>query len=412
MQRTAIVVGAGLAGLSAADALVTAGWDVTVLEAKDRVGGRTWSDVATNGARIERGAEWVEDEHRNLIGLCDRFALPLVRAGMSYHDRRPVGGPPVSDADLVAGRQQVRELLDELGEDAAQLSVADALAKLPVSDGVRVAFRARVECTAGAPASDLAATHLDMLAHAPDDADSLRIGPGSDAPARALADGLGSRVRLGEPVVAVCVEQDGVEVTTATDSFTASRLVLALPAAVLRRAPFVDVLPSNVAAEIAKLGDSQAAKLFIPLTAPTPPEAHLDVHRNYWVWTANDGEHGPRPIVAGFVGSLPMIERLEVANGPNVWAERVAEMRPDLPLDLEHAGVQTWHDDPYARSVYACVPSGAAPNLAVVRQTHGPLVLAGEYTDDQWAGYMEGAVRSGLRAAQLLEPGATPPRDE
>ena len=78
MDASVIVVGAGLAGLSAADALVSSGWDVTVLEARERVGGRTWSDVATNGARIERGAEWVEDEHQHLIALCARFGLPLV----------------------------------------------------------------------------------------------------------------------------------------------------------------------------------------------------------------------------------------------------------------------------------------------------------------------------------------------
>jgi monoamine oxidase len=409
VQRTAIVIGAGLAGLSAADRLVGAGWDVTVLEARDRVGGRTWSDHAANGARIERGAEWVEEPQRELIGLCGRFGIPLVRAGMSYHDRRPVGGPPVPAADLVRARSAVRALLAELGDAAADLSVADALARLDVPDGVRTAFRARIECTAGTPASDLAATHLEMLATAPDDADSLRIGAGSDAPARALADELGSRVRLGEPVTGLALHTDGAQVETPQGAYAAERLILAVPLALLREAPFAAVLPPAVRTAVDGFGVAQAAKLFIPLTGPVAPQAHLDVHRDYWVWAANEGDAGPRPVLGGFAGSRPMLERLAVDAGPATWAERVGEMLPDLPLDLDGAGLQTWHDDPWARGVYSCVPPCARPDGDALRRTHGPLVLAGEHTDDVWSGYMEGAIRSGIRAASLLDPTVDPP---
>jgi len=409
VERTAIVIGAGLAGLSAADRLVGAGWDVTVLEARDRVGGRTWSDRAANGARIERGAEWVEEPQHELIGLCGRFGIPLVRAGMSYHDRRPVGGPPVTMDALVAARAAVRDLLAELGDEAADLSVADALARLDVTDGVRTAFRARLECTAGTPAADLAATHLAMLADAPDDADSLRIGTGSDAPARALAEHLGERVRLGEPVTALALGPDGVTCETPAGTYAAARLVLAVPLALLTDAPFAAVLPPAVRAAVDGFGVAQAAKLFVPLTAPVDPQAHLDVHRDYWVWAANEGDAGLRPILGGFAGSMPMLERLEVEDGPATWAERLGEMLPDLPLDLEAAGVQTWHDDPWARGVYSCVPPGSRPDGDALRRAHGPLVLAGEHTDDVWSGYMEGAIRSGIRAAHLVDPALPAP---
>jgi len=409
MERSAIVIGAGLAGLTAADRLVGAGWDVTVLEARERVGGRTWSDTLANGARIERGAEWVEEPQHELIALCARFGIPLVRAGMSYHDRRPVGGPPVPAEDLVRARGAVRALLAELGDAAADLSVADALARLDVPDGVRTAFRARVECTAGTPASDLAATHLEMLATAPDDADSLRIGAGSDAPARALAGHLGERVHLGAPVTGLAIDGDGVSCTTPAGEHRAARLVLAVPLALLGEAPFAEALPAALRDAIAGFGVAQAAKLFIPLTGPVAPQAHLDVHRDYWVWAANEGDAGPRPVLGGFAGSLPMLERLGVDAGPATWAERVGEMLPDLPLDLAGAGVQTWHDDPWARGVYSCVPPGGRPDGDALRRAHGPLVLAGEHTDDVWSGYMEGAIRSGIRAAHLLDPGLPAP---
>ncbi len=409
MERSAIVIGAGLAGLTAADRLVAAGWDVTVLEARDRVGGRTWSDHAANGARIERGAEWVEEPQHELIALCGRFGIPLVRAGMSYHDRRPIGGPPVPQEEISAGRAAVRALLADLGDGAADLSVADALARLDVADGVRTAFRARLECTAGTPAAELSATHLAMLADAPEAADSLRIGTGSDAPARALADHLGARVRLGEPVTALAVDADGARCSTAVGTYAADRLVLAVPLALLGDEPFAAVLPAPVREAVGAFGVAQAAKLFAPLTGDVEPQAHLDVHRDYWVWAADAGEAGLRPVLSAFAGSMPMLERLGVDEGPEGWAERIGEMLPDLPVDLAAAEVQTWHDDPYARGVYSCVPPGSRPDGDALRRAHGPLVLAGEHTDDVWSGYMEGAIRSGIRAAHLTDPALPPP---
>ena len=159
MERSAIVIGAGLAGLTAADRLVAAGWDVTVLEARDRVGGRTWSDHAANGARIERGAEWVEEPQHELIALCGRFGIPLVRAGMSYHDRRPIGGPPVPQEEISAGRAAVRALLADLGDGAADLSVADALARLDIAPDSSVDGG----CTERIVAVDRALARLDAV---------------------------------------------------------------------------------------------------------------------------------------------------------------------------------------------------------------------------------------------------------
>ncbi len=152
-SNSAIVVGAGFSGLIAAESLVNAGWDVTVLEARDRVGGRAWTDHLPDGTIIERGAEWVEDVQVEMVALCARLGIPLARTGMSYHDRRPVGGPPVSDDELATGRAALRALFAELGDEAYDLSVADAIERLDQPEGVKIAFRARIECTSGAPAT-------------------------------------------------------------------------------------------------------------------------------------------------------------------------------------------------------------------------------------------------------------------
>ena len=408
-SRTVIVVGAGFAGLIAAEALVGAGWDVTVLEARDRVGGRAWTDRLPDGTIIERGAEWVEDVQFEMLALCERLGLPLARSGMSYHDRRPVGGPPVTDAELAAGRAALRALFADLGDEAYEISVADALERLDAVEGAKVAFRARIECTSGATATELSAWHLLHLASAPEEVDSPRIGTGSDSPARALAELLGDRVRLSEPVEAITVDDAGVTVRTARGEHQAAQLVLALPKPILVQAPFAALLPPAVLTAAEGFGVSHAAKLFVPLLGTAEPSAVLDTRRDYWVWTANQGDDGLRPVLAGFAGSQPMLDLLEVDRDGTTWARSVAEVRPDLDLDFANAGTQTWGDDPYAQGIYTHVAPGSRPDDALLRERHGRLVLAGEFTDDVWSGFMEGAIRSGQRAAHLLDPSLPPP---
>jgi monoamine oxidase len=408
-NASVIVVGAGYAGLITAEALTSAGWDVTVLEARDRVGGRAWTDRLANGAIIERGAEWVEDVQIEMLALCERLGIPLARTGMSYHDRRPVGGPPVTEQELSAGRAALRALFAELGDDAYEISVADAIERLDATQGAKVAFRARIECTSGAPATELAAWHLLHLASAPEQVDSPRIGTGSDAPARALAASLGARIRLGEPVQTVEIDHHRVTITTPIGTYHADHVVLALPKPVLAQEPFAALLPAPVLAAVATYGVSHAAKLFVPLAGNPAPSAVLDTRRDYWVWTANQGDEGLRPVLAGFAGSKPMLDLLEVDRDGTTWARAVAEVRPDLDLDFENAGTQTWADDPYAQGIYTHVRPGDRPDDALLRQRHGRLVLAGEFTDDVWSGFMEGAIRSGQRAAHLLDPSLPPP---
>ena len=86
------VVGAGLAGLSAADVLRRSGAEVVVLEARDRVGGRVWSRELANGAVVEMGAEFILPGNTELRGLVERFGLGLWSKGMRYGDREPRGG--------------------------------------------------------------------------------------------------------------------------------------------------------------------------------------------------------------------------------------------------------------------------------------------------------------------------------
>ena len=86
-----LVVGAGLAGLSAADELVRAGYEPIVLEARERVGGRVHSRTLDNGAVVEMGAEFILPGCTEVLGLVERFGLGLWDKGMRYGQREPRG---------------------------------------------------------------------------------------------------------------------------------------------------------------------------------------------------------------------------------------------------------------------------------------------------------------------------------
>src|SRR6059036_3075901 len=122
--RSVIVVGAGFAGLAAAEALRGAGAHVTVLEARDRVGGRVWS-VPFAGAIAERGAEFVLPENDAVAQTARRLSLRLVRKATLYGLREPRGGGRVTLPDLIQGMEKVGRALRPLTDE----TVLDTLAR-------------------------------------------------------------------------------------------------------------------------------------------------------------------------------------------------------------------------------------------------------------------------------------------
>ena len=126
------VVGAGFAGLAAADALAASGVDVIVFEARDRVGGRVWSSELGGGAVIERGAEFILPGNDTMLGYVRRFGLGLWNKGMLYGDREPRGGIGVAPGAL-------HEALDQIGaalhDGRSGVSAAALLEGLPLDPG-------------------------------------------------------------------------------------------------------------------------------------------------------------------------------------------------------------------------------------------------------------------------------------
>ena len=395
------MVGAGFAGLAAADELRRVGVQVEVLEARDRVGGRVWS-VPLRGATIERGAEFILPHDRELTATAQRLGLNRVRKGTLYGNREFRGGEPVSRADIVAAMEELGELPLVGGE-----TVYGALTRARIGSGVADAIAARLEVSCAYAADDLDASVLRDGAGAFGDFDSHTIEGGNDRIARELAAALGDAVRLSSPVQSITWSQRNVIVRSdaragAGRESTADAAIVAVPASVIDAIEFDPPLPAVKVAAHRSIRYGQAAKLFVPLRSPAPPSQTLSVPGRWWCYTQLGADGEPLPFVAAFAGSPGAIAALDLGNGPGRWVDAVQRLRPDLELETAGALVCTWAHDPWVRGAYSARSAASSIENPELSRSAGPLVFAGEHTAGRWHGLMEGALRSGQRAAREL----------
>ncbi|WP_308042383.1 FAD-dependent oxidoreductase [Micromonospora sp. PLK6-60] len=429
------VVGAGFSGLAAALALDRAGVRVRVLEARDRVGGRTLTRWLTDGTQLDLGAQWIGPTQDRMYALAAAhgvgtfpsaaYGTPLVlRDGGRRH-----GPPPGTDALLAA--------LDALAgrlDPAAPWRAADA----PEWD--RATLTGWLAGTARRPETARYAGRLlagGLLAAAPDEISVLQLlfylasgggtgsllgmaggaqqdrlvgGPAELAGRLAAALPAGSVV-CGAPVRAIAQDRSGVEVRTERDRFTGDAVVVALPPALAGRLWYEPALPA--------LRDG--------LTQRMPMGSAVKVHAVYPepFWRA-DGLSGVATTVDG-----PVTETVDNGTPDSTrgvltafcYGDEARELRRMSPaarraalLDALAAGFgrsarhpddlieYDWSADPYTRGCFCGAPTPGAwtrygPQL---RRPVGRIHWAGTETATRWAGYLEGAVLAGERAAAEL----------
>jgi monoamine oxidase len=385
-----VVVGAGLAGLAAADALTRRGVDVVVLEARDRVGGRVWS-VPFAGGVAERGAEFVFPGDDVLHGTVARLGLTRYRKDTHYGDREPRGGEPVARAELDAA-------VSRLGSAPPGGSVRDALDSLGLPGPVAEVIVARVEVSSAYPAHDLDASVLAETGAGFGRFDTFGIEGGNSGLAEALAAPLGPALRLETPADEIAWEDGAVRVRGGALELEAERAVVATPATAGIR--FDPPLPEAKARALAGVRYGQAAKLHVELRAPHEPSAVLAVPDRYWSYTQLGADGLPARFAASFAGTAGGLDRLRVEEGPETWLAILSALRPELELDSETVLLSTWKDDPWARGAYSARSLSSPLEAAELARPVGPLAFAGEHTAGEWHGLMEGALRSGLRAAE------------
>lgn len=395
------IVGAGFAGLSAARALTLAGIDVEVFEARDRIGGRVWSQKLPNDAVIERGAEFILDDYDVTRSLARRLNIQLAPTGMAYGDREPRGGPEVDRTELRRASEALTETARGRSGDP-HVSLGELLSATHMSPGARAALRARLSISTAHEANELAGHLAAHSSSTFSSTESARVAGGNSMLAQALARTLPAAVHTRRPVRVV--EWNGGSVTVKGDGFEAAAdaALITAPATVLEDIEFRPALPDDKLRANREVDYGHAAKLAVPLDRRPEPSAVMSVPDRFWCWTALGPDGAAQPVVGCFAGSAAALAALRVDHGTGTWLARLARLRPDLSLRAGEAVGTNWDEDIWVGAAYSVELAGRPRDREGLRRPCGALFFAGEHTAGEWAGTMEGALRSGGRAADQI----------
>ena len=404
------IVGAGLAGLRCAEELVASGAEVVVLEARQRVGGRVFSHRFTDGQTCERGAEFIDSNHAEVLALAARLGLQVSERTADLDPAATLldaGGRAVPmsmhaslEPDLATWDHAVAGLSD--GEECEFATMADLMHSLDLSVLARLVIGRQIRTEYMLPPEEVGqrvAGGLTRLQSA-GRRECHRVVGGNDQLAAGLAERLGERVRLA--TVVQSIDADAGEITLASgEVITAATIVAAVPLPVLSR-----IWPS-MPLELGAVGYGVGGKISVQFDR----RIWRDYGRNGTVlterawghlWETTDDQGGDRGVLTNLLSSHDGAAFAALPEAPDRIVAEIDRLFPGAK-GLAGERVHTdWTNDPFSLGAYSCFgPGQMAAAAPLLRAAHGRLLLAGEHTDE-FSGFMEGALRSGARVAATV----------
>ncbi len=424
-----MVVGAGIAGLTVANALVHGGVECVVLEARDRIGGRLHT-VDLAGWPVDLGGSWIHTPVGNPMrafaqqaGVPCRSANPLPElAGFDCAEERLLSTAEVQASlsmQFEGFPEAVGRLLGELGPDASAADGIEAfLAGAGLAPGparrARQALRALIE----AESADLAERQSLRWMWNEIDYEGHYFGDVPVGGYRRLVEAMaaGVEVRLGADVAEVNRSANGVRVRSgdgATEE--GSHVVVTVPLGVLRRhvLRFSPALPPDRLAAIERLGFGRYEKAALRFDEPFWRAAGLP-HSMIFprdpdapaVWAIGQDSFAAGPVLVFHVFHTAAGHLLDgTADDAAQWAlGLLAEATGSPPPAPAAVAVTSWANDPYSGGAYTHIPPGASPADADLlgEPIAGRLLFAGEHTQSARLAYADGAMTSGIREAKRL----------
>jgi len=449
------IVGAGLAGLAAARTLTAAGLDVVVLEARDRVGGRTYTRPASDGTPLDLGGQWIGPTQERIAALAAAVGVttfPTYVDGHNlqvYEGRRTLYEGAIPTGDPRGAADTVETLLTlnmmamgvplEAPWDAADAPAWDAQtfatwidANVP-SAAARFALTLAVQAVFSAEPRDLSLLHVLFYIHAAGGLERLvgttgaaqerRFQAGAQEVSRRVAAALGNRVALDTPVHTIMQDDEGVLVISEALTAVVQRAIVAIPPTLAGRLRYEPILPPLRDQLTQRVPMGTVIKAQCVYDAPFWRDEGLSGQVTsdsglVRVTFDNSPQSGAPGVLLGFV---------EGDEGRH-WMTRDAEERRAAVLDCLAGYLgpraaepreyveQNWAAEEYTRGCYAgYMPPGVWTAYGpALRAPVGRLHWAGTETATVWNGYMDGAVQSGeraaaeVRAALSVRPSASP----
>ena len=442
-NRTVTIIGAGLAGLAAAYDLQRAGWNVTVLEARNRVGGRVHTVRSfSDGLVAEGGGEFIDKQHTRMLAFAKEFKLALGEVGSwqgqtddwgAYegkagrsNDVNVWGFDLGNEYDRIWGTlaelakyvpdplhpetaSNAKELDEQSAADWLNAQAVQPLAKLAFADHIRSEYTCEPERLS---LLDLARNAAMYYSTPSLYKSTYRVIGGNDQIPRAIA-ALLSDVRLNAEVVSINNQPDGVSVTykqgDAFHTIVSAFAILAVPLTTARRIEFEPPLPAAHHRMVNEISYGAVTKVLIQYRQRFWHESGWNGRLStdqpiVQTWEATSHLQGEQGILTAYTGGGPgaKLSALSDEERIKLAVAVIEKIFPGSSSLIENTATIAWLNEPFTRASYmALAPGDVLNHWQTLFAPAGRLFFAGEHAT-AIQGFMEGAVESGQRAAEQI----------
>ncbi|MBZ8119747.1 FAD-dependent oxidoreductase [Roseovarius sp. LXJ103] len=418
-----IILGAGFCGLGAARALAEVGMPATVIEAKDRIGGRAWTSDLWPDLPVDMGASWIHGVTGNpLTELTETLGIKQFPTSSENAVAFDATGRKI---DYIAALEEIETLIEK-ARDAIDDNDDDMSLKAAVEQStgwlalsperrklLRLALHTSVEHEYSGDWARLSAWYYD-------DGDDF---PGGDAVMQTgyapliahLAEGLD--IHLGEPVLRLEPSGDGVRLETTRESYFADKVIMTLPLGVLKSGDiqFGAPLKKKRQKAINRLEMGLLNKCWLRFDAAFWPEGFdwinylgdwQDDTPGHWTEFTNFSGAAGVPLLVGFnaAASAQTLEKLsDEATAASAMAALRSMFGSAIPDPIGYQ-ISRWQQDPFAQGAYSFQPVGTRSKTRKAlfgSDWDDRLFFAGEATSHEYPGTAHGALMTGRAAAAL-----------
>lgn len=419
-KKSCVIIGAGFAGLAAAYKLKNAGWNVTILEARDRIGGRVFSYSFPQNPNLicELGAEWVGESHERLKALCRDFQIPLQK---HQFDDYLLQNGKVSRPNQWGFSAQAKTAFEKLMKQYEKLTVAqktnldkydwwtylekigfteddlrlrDLMDSTDFGESIRhvSAFAAAAEYAESSPKNEM----------------DYKMKGGNSRLAQEFTRRIGmENVKLNTLVLEVNQFKGIVTVKTGSETLKADACICTVPTQSLLKIKFTPALPSVQADAAEKLIYARICKNSVLYEKRFWKDENFSLvsdTTSHYYFHSTQNQAGKE----GILTSYAIGEKADVLASQSddrrmkIVARDLVDFDEDAPRLAKNIASYAWQRDKFTDGAYALYRPGQWFGIRpILARPHGKVLFAGEHLAD-WQGFMEGAIETGEAAAQSL----------
>ena len=419
-KKSCVIIGAGFSGLAAAYKLKNAGWNVTVLEARDRIGGRVFSYSLPQNKNLvcELGAEWVGESHERLKALCADFKIPLQKHqfddyllqngkvsrpgawGFSPQAKTAFDKAKAQYEKLTALQQSKLDKLDwwtyleKIGFTDDDLRLRDLMDSTDFGESIRhvSAFGALAEYAESSPKNEM----------------DYKMTGGNSRLTEEFVKRVGAEnVKINTLVTEVNQSKGIVTVKTETDAYQADAVICTAPTNSLLKIKFNPPLPTAQREAAEKLIYARICKnsvLFENRFWKDEDFSMVSDVTSHYYFHSTQNQAGRE----GILTSYAIGEKADILASQSderrmkIITQDLVDFNQDAPKLAKGIASYAWQRDKYTDGAYALYKPGQWFGIRpILQKPHLKVLFAGEHLAD-WQGFMEGAIETGESAAQSL----------